>query len=149
MKIREENLIEKALKVALNFHYGATDRANQPYILHCLRVMNSVPNEQDIVITAILHDIIEDTPISIKTLKKMGFSDDVLCAIDAISKRDEEEYMQYIARVCENSIAYQVKIADLKDNINVLRLEKVSSNDIKLVKKYHEAYKYLMENRPC
>jgi len=148
MKKTKENLLEKAIKVALNYHYGATDRSEKPYILHCLRVMNAVPQEEEFMIVAVLHDIIEDTTITLKTLGKMGFDKEILEAIDAISRRDEEEYMDYIARVCSNNIAYQVKLKDVEDNINLLRLPKISAGDIKLVKKYHLAYSYLKEHKP-
>ena len=95
------------------------------------------------IIVALLHDVIEDTDITLEHLKKEGFNDDVLTALDAMTKREGESYDQFIERVKDNPIALKVKMADLRDNMDILRLPVLTEKDLQRIAKYHKAYKYL------
>lgn len=95
----------------------------EPYICHILRVVNRMDTiEQKIV--AMLHDVIEDTPVTKEVLIEMGFPNNIVNAVEAISKIPGETYDDYLSRLCYNKLALQVKIADMTDNYtNSLRGE--------------------------
>jgi hypothetical protein len=131
-------MLDKAIRIAAKAHEGQKDKAGQPYILHPLRVMFSRKNEIE-RICAVLHDVIEDTDISMEYLKKEGFSQEILDALDALTKRPNENYDDFIDRVIKNRIARQVKIADLMDNMDLSRIPNPSEEDYKRVEKYRKA----------
>ena len=136
------SLRKKAEIIARKVHAGQVDKAGEEYFNHPKRVADNFC-EDDMVIVALLHDVIEDTDITLDYLKKEGFSDAVLAALDAITKREGESYDQFIERVKDNPIALKVKMADLRDNMNVLRLPVLTEKDLQRIAKYHKAYKYL------
>lgn len=131
-------MLDKAIQIATMAHQGQTDKAGQPYILHPLRVMFSTKTETE-RICAVLHDVVEDTHITLNDLKNEGFSEEVLLAIDALTRRDSESYDDYISRVIENRIACYVKLADLSDNMDLSRIANPSQKDHKRIDKYRKA----------
>ena len=131
-------LLEKAISIAVDSHSGQVNDKAQPYVLHPLRMMfKAVTIEEKII--AVLHDVIEKTTIDLEYLRSAGFSDRIVLAIDALSRRPQESYDRYIDRVRENKLAIKVKIIDLNDNISSLNLGE--SQDIKSNKflKYQKA----------
>lgn len=131
-------MLDRAILIAARAHEGQKDKAGQPYILHPLRVMFNRKNETE-MICAILHDVIEDTDISIDYLRQEGFSEAILDALDALTKRDNEDYDDFIDRVIKNKIACQVKLADLMDNMDLKRIINPCEEDYKRVEKYRKA----------
>ncbi|KNY26395.1 HD domain-containing protein [Pseudobacteroides cellulosolvens] len=131
-------MLDKAIRIAATAHEGQKDKAGQPYILHPLRVMFNRKNEAE-MICAVLHDVIEDSNISIEYLREEGFSQMVLDALDALTKRDNEDYDDFIDRVIKNKIACQVKLADLMDNMDLSRISNPCGEDYKRVEKYRKA----------
>ncbi len=138
---------QEALDIAFNGHKDQYDKAGQPYILHPLRLMFAF-NDVTLKVIALLHDVIEDTPITIDELRSKGFSEDILEAISALTKRNDESYEQFILRVSQNSLAKQVKIADLKDNMNLARLNKITQADLERLQKYHNSLIFLEKIKP-
>lgn len=138
-------MLDKAIRVATKAHAGQKDKAGQPYILHPLRVMFSRKNEAE-RICAVLHDVIEDTDISLEYLREQGFSKEILAALDALTKRDNEKYDDFIGRVIENKIACYVKLADLSDNMNLSRISNPTEEDYKRVEKYRKAADRIFES---
>ena len=134
--------IERAIKIAVDAHFGQKDKAGAPYILHPLRVMANVEHEDEKIV-AVLHDVVEDTAITIDDLRAEGFSDEICAGVDALTKIDGESYEAYLQRVKSNSIARSVKLADLKDNMNLLRLPELTSDLFPKYEKYHRAWQYL------
>ena len=134
--------ISKAELIAKMAHAGQVDKAGEPYFNHPKRVANNFAGEEEVIV-ALLHDVVEDTDITLEHLKAEGFSDTVLEALDAITKREGESYDDFINRVKENPIALVVKLADLKDNMDILRLPALTETDLQRVAKYHKAYRYL------
>lgn len=134
--------IEKAIQLAVQAHIGQKDKAEKPYILHPLRVMNQFSIESEMIV-AVLHDVVEDTDITLDDLKKQGFSDLVVDAIGCLSKQDDESYEDFIKRIYVNDLAKKVKIVDIKDNLDLRRLSELSEKDLKRIKKYHEALIFL------
>jgi (p)ppGpp synthase/HD superfamily hydrolase len=112
--------LERAIAIAAEAHAGQTDKAGAPYILHPLRVMMAVSAAAKEC--AVLHDVVEDCPAwPMERLAAEGFHPIMLSALDAVTKRDGEDYESYLARVETNAIAREVKLADLRDNMDASR----------------------------
>lgn len=125
--------LEQAIMMSAEGHAGVEDKGGQPYVLHPIRVMLSMP-PKDIVgrIVGVLHDMVEDTEVTLGTIAT-HFSSHVAEAIDALSRRsilaeeeavargmkvgDKEPYMQFIARLAKNEVAVRVKLMDIADNM--------------------------------
>lgn len=131
-------MLGKAILIATKAHEGQRDKAGQPYILHPLRVMFSRRSEVE-RICAVLHDVIEDTNITLDDLRNEGFSEEILSVLDAVTKRENESYDEFISRVIPNKIACHVKLADITDNMDLSRIENPSQKDNERVEKYRKA----------
>jgi len=136
--------LERAIALAAQAHEGQVDKAGAPYILHPLRMMLSVDTPEARV-AAVLHDVVEDTPVSLEELRAEGLSEAVIGAVEALTKRPEEEddYDAFIRRVAPNPLARQVKLADLRDNCDVSRIAQPSQKDWRRIEKYKRAIQYL------
>lgn len=139
--------LNDALILAAQNHRNQFDKAGKPYILHPLRVMfnlgpDASENER---IAAILHDIVEDTPITLENLREMGFCEEVVEAVDHLTKNAEgkADYQKAIERVARNPIAVEVKIADLTDNSDASRIENPTEKDRARIEKYARALEFL------
>ena len=141
------NLIEKSLSIALDAHAGQTDKTGRPYILHPLRIMAKMDADEEMAV-ALLHDTIEDSDHTAESLLNAGMPSDIVDAVECLTKVYGEDYEQFIERVMKNELAVKVKKADIEDNLNVLRLNKLIDDDLKRVRKYHEAWKRLDEVNP-
>ncbi len=135
-------MLEKAIEIAKIAHANQIDKAEKPYIHHLIRVMDSGKTEVE-KICGVLHDLIEDTDWTFDDLKNEGFSDEIITIIDCVTKRENEDYSSFIERVKQNPIAVKIKINDLKDNMDITRLEKIDTKDIERLNKYLNAYHYL------
>ena len=145
MKIKTSD-IEKAIGLALKVHNGQKDKAGAPYILHPLRVMLSMETDLEMQ-TAVLHDAIEDGAVTLEILRSGGFSEEVCSAVVVLTKKSGESYNKYLNRVNQNPISRKVKMADLKDNMNLNRLEKPTQKDRERTEKYRKALKLLNEEK--
>jgi (p)ppGpp synthase/HD superfamily hydrolase len=133
-----------ARAVARVAHSGQTDKAGRPYIEHPERVAASVPI--DCAPAALLHDVVEDTPLTIPDLVAAGFNDATIAAVDALTRRTDEPYKAYIARCAANRIARIVKLADIADNRNPERVAEAKARGARvagLLKRYDEAERVL------
>ena len=137
-----ENLLEKAEKLAREAHKGQKDKSGADYIGHPLRV-SARCNSTKAKIAGLLHDTIEDTYVTPQMLKEMGFDDDIVEAVLALSHRPDETYAEFIVRASKNEIAKEVKIADLEDNMDVRRLPEITDEDMLRVRKYLHSWRYL------
>lgn len=136
------SLIDTSLAIALRAHTGITDKAGQPYILHPIRIMLKMTTETEIA-TALLHDVIEDSDITAKDLLAEGIPEDVVEAVLCLTKQTDEIYQDFILRARQNTIARKVKIADIEDNINILRITNLTESDLARIAKYHAAWQVL------
>ena len=138
------DFLERAIALAAEAHAGAQDKAGAPYILHPLRVMLSVEGN-DRMIAAVLHDIVEDTPVTLDRLRELGFSDAVVAAVAALTKQpgDDADYFGFVERAGQNAIAHSVKLADIEDNMDLSRIPEPSERDEARVIRYHRARKLL------
>ena len=136
------NPLELAIEIAVAAHKGQTDKAGLPYILHPLRIMMRMP-DQATKIVAMLHDVVEDTSVTLADLESEGFSSAILKAVDCMTHRSEDNYDAYIQRLAGNPIARLVKLGDLEDNMNILRLETIGDKDIVRLRKYRKYHRLL------
>jgi (p)ppGpp synthase/HD superfamily hydrolase len=141
--------LEDAIILATGAHWGQKDRNDEPYIMHPLRVAAQLWGYDERMV-AVLHDVVEDTSVTLDDLRKVGYPPHILDAVDAISKRKDvdEPYSQYILRVRANPLATKVKIADLQDNANLGRLPKVEAFDLKRLDRYNRALQFLTGRYP-
>lgn len=134
-------------------HKGQCDKGGNHYFLHPFRVSQEVKNyffgwssEFDKFIAecvALLHDVIEDSFITADVLTNEGFEHAIVNRVVCMTRKEGESYMDYIKRIGEDNICRIVKMCDLKDNMDITRLEKLTDDDLARLKKYHKAYKYL------
>lgn len=136
-------MLSKAINIATDAHQGQKDKAGEPYILHPLRVMLKMKDD-DSRIVAVLHDVIEDTWVSLDLLQHKGFNQDIIDAIDCITRRENEKYFDFIRRCKHNNIAKFVKLADLEDNSDINRIKNPSEKDYKRTQKYKDAINILL-----
>ena len=115
---------KKAMKLMAKYHEGQTDRAGLPYILHPWHVAEQMLFSESTIV-ALLHDIIEDTECTIDILRKEGFSERVIEAVDILTHRKEDSYDEYIQSISTNMLATEVKIEDLRHNMDLRRLKTV------------------------
>lgn len=132
------NMLNKAIEIAAKAHAGQVDKGGAPYILHPLRVMLNCESEAAKVCAA-LHDVIEDTNITLDDLKAEGFTEEIITILDCLTKRAGESYDDFIDRVLTNETACRVKLADLADNMNLTRIQKPNVKDEERIKKYNQA----------
>ena len=140
------DITEKSIEIALKAYCGKKDKAGKTYILHPLRIMAKMETEEEMAV-ALLHDVIEDSHFTRDDLREEGIPLAVVEAVQLLSKNDGESYDQFVGRVSENELASKIKIADIEDNINVLRLESIGEEDLARVAKYHRAWKKLQARR--
>ncbi len=133
--LNPEDLLNKAIEIAELAHDGQIDKANKPYISHPKRVMNAVET-LSAKIVAVLHDAVEDTDLTLEDLRVAGFSDVIIEAIDAITKREGEKLNDYLRRVMDNEIALRVKIADMTDNMDLSRISNPTEKDRERIRIY-------------
>lgn len=112
--------LHEAIEVAAEAHAGQLDKCGYPYICHSMAVMR-FQKEETARIAGILHDVVEDTPLTLEDLGRLGFANDVVAAVDALTHREDEPYEDYIGRVCLNRVACLVKLADIRDNLDPRR----------------------------
>lgn len=134
--------IEDAIALAVAAHRGQVDKSKKPYILHPLRVMLRMKSEEEQII-AVLHDVVEDTPYTLERLRELGYSEEILAALDCLTRREGESYQEFIERISQNPIARRVKLADLEDNMDVKRLSEVGPREAERLSRYCKAWQRL------
>ena len=139
-----DQLLAKAVTIALEAHKDATDKAGMPYAGHVMRVMQA-GRTIDEKIVGVLHDIVEDTPWTFEALLAEGFPLHIVDALRCVTKiSDDEPYEQFIERVKTNPLAVAVKINDLTDNMDIRRLADITDKDAIRLRKYLKAYRELI-----
>jgi (p)ppGpp synthase/HD superfamily hydrolase len=139
--------LNEAIHLAVEAHRDQLDRAGQPYILHPLRVMLQLESEES-RIAAVLHDVVEDSPITLDQLREQGFSATVVAAVDAVTRREREPYEESVARAGADPLGRQIKLADLRDNLNLCRILEPTVPDRERVERYRRAWRQLTGKDP-
>jgi (p)ppGpp synthase/HD superfamily hydrolase len=136
-------LLEKAIRIAVEKHAGQVEKAGRPYILHPLRVMMQMRTDPERIV-AVLHDVIEDCGVTPEWLLAEGFPREIVDAILSVSRLDKSEsYDDFIRRSAANSTGRIVKIADLRDNLDVTRLAELTQKDLERLNRYRKALNIL------
>jgi hypothetical protein len=148
--MEREFMLNKAIEIAAKAHDGQMDKGGNPYILHPIRVMlNFCEMESEATkICAVLHDVVEDTDITLDDLRAEGFSNEVIDALDCLTKRKDENYNDFISRILTNEIACKVKNGDLADNMDLTRISNPTDKDKTRIKKYKEAAYRIIDALP-
>lgn len=139
------NMTEQAFELVEELFSNKVDKGGHPYIQHLLRVSSNVKGKTAKTV-ALLHDVIEDTNTTKEDLIKMGFLEEVVEAVDILSRKENETYNEFILRIISsnNPLAIRVKIADLEDNMDLSRISNATQKDIDRVnKRYKPAYESL------
>lgn len=138
-------LVGKAVRIAAQAHDGQTDKAGEAYILHPLRLMSRCRADAQRIV-ALLHDVVEDSPMTLEDLAGEGFSPEIIAGIDGMTRRQSESYEEFISRAAQNPLSASIKRLDLEDNLNTLRLPELTEQDLARLQKYHAAYRRLSSN---
>jgi (p)ppGpp synthase/HD superfamily hydrolase len=138
------SMLERAIEIALKAHRAQVDKAGEPYILHPLRVMLRLNSSEERQV-GILHDVVEDSDWTIEQLGMEGFSENVVAAVEALTRRDGEDYFDFIRRAANHSLARKVKKADLLDNMDLKRIMSPSNRDFERLKRYEQAMMIIEE----
>jgi (p)ppGpp synthase/HD superfamily hydrolase len=136
--------LEEAIALAVEAHRGQRDKAGQAYILHPLRVMMRLEGETERMV-AVLHDVVEDSSYTMERLRGLGYPEEVLDALDRLTRREGETYEAFIERVRPHPLARKVKLADLEDNMDVRRLPVVTAKDAERLARYLAAWSLLKQ----
>ena len=137
-------LTKIALKLCFEVHKDQIDKSGMPYVFHPFHLAEQMADENTTIV-ALLHDVIEDTEYTLDDLRKFGFAEDVLSAISLMTHADDVPYMEYVVKIKTNPIAKAVKLADLKHNSDMSRLDRITQTDEERAKKYKQAIE-LLEN---
>ena len=135
-------LTKKAMKIAFAAHKNQTDKNGIPYIYHPIHLAEQMADEKTICV-ALLHDVVDDTDITFEQLAREGFPDDIIEALKLLTHDDSIQYMDYVKEIKSNPIAAAVKLADLKHNSDLTRLDVIDEKAINRAEKYENAISLL------
>lgn len=134
--------INLALKIAFEAHKNQVDKNGTPYVFHPYELATKMETENEIIL-ALLHDVVEDSDMTLGELREMGFDGEIIEALSLLTHDERLSYEDYIERIKENQLARCVKLADLAHNSNENRLAKVDSATKKRLAKYQRAIEVL------
>lgn len=133
-----------AMKLCFESHKDQLDKSGLPYVFHPFHLAEQMTDE-DTTVVALLHDVIEDTDRTLDDLKALGFNERVIEAVALMTHDDSVPYMEYVSLIKTNPIARAVKLADLRHNSDMTRLDTVTPRDVERAEKYAKAIKLLSE----
>lgn len=136
------NLTKKAMKICFNAHVNQVDKTGIPYVFHPFHLAEQMDTE-DSVCVALLHDVVEDTNITFEDLINEGFNSEIITALRLLTHLDDTPYMEYVREIKTNPLARKVKLADLKHNSDLSRLDLTVDKIPPKLELYKEAIKYL------
>ena len=131
-------LTKKAMKLCFEAHKDQVDKSGLPYVFHPFHLAEEMQDEESTV-AALLHDVAEDTDLSLEQIAEYGFGEEVMVALALLTHGDDVPYMEYVAAIKKNPIARAVKLADLKHNSDLSRLDEVSPKALERREKYLQA----------
>lgn len=144
--ISQSAAIDQALALVVRHFTGITDKDGEPYVMHCLRVMMGAGDGVDERLVALMHDLVEDTPVTLDDLRKHGFSEAVVEAVGLVTHQEHDTYAEYVVRLKSNPLALRAKMADLRDNASLNRAlfrEPSLEHDTHRMSRYLLTYQYL------
>lgn len=132
---------ELALQIAKEAHAGQVDKAGKDYILHPITVASYMDTDTEKAI-AYLHDVLEDTSVTVDELRN-HFSNEIVDTVITLTHRKDESYFEYIQRISKSKLAKKVKVADLLHNLDITRIKEPSKQDYERLEKYKKSILYL------
>lgn len=135
---------KKALKLCFEAHKDQIDKSGIPYVFHPFHLAEQMETEETTIV-ALLHDVVEDTEYTLDDIAKMEFGDSVVKAIALLTHDDDTDYMDYVRVIKSNPIAKAVKLADLKHNSDLSRLDTIDEWALKRREKYLKALELLQK----
>lgn len=142
-----EHMLEKAIAIATKAHAGQVDKGGEPYILHPLRVMMAVESIDEKIV-AVLHDVVEDSDITLQDLAREGFPMKILTPLASVTKLENESRIDAAHRAAKNKIGRVVKLADNADNSDISRIPNPTEHDYARIREYMEVRKILENSVP-
>lgn len=133
---------KKALKLCYEAHKDQVDKSGLPYVFHPFHLAEQMQDENTTIV-ALLHDVVEDTDYTLDDLRAMDFGDEVMEALSYMTHDQAVPYMEYVAKIREHDIARTVKLADLRHNSDITRLDWVDQKALDRVEKYAQAIRLL------
>lgn len=137
-------LTKKAIKLCFDCHKNQVDKTGLPYVFHPFHLAEQMDDEISTV-CALLHDVVEDTDLTFNDLLIMGFPSEIIEVLTLLTHNDDTPYIDYVKKIKGNTTAVKVKIADLKHNSDITRLDVVDEWTIKRNQKYAQTLKLLQE----
>ena len=131
-------LTKKAMRISFEAHKDQVDKTGIPYIYHPFHVAEQMDDEITTCV-ALLHDVVEDSDVTLDDLIEQGFPQEVIDAVALLTHEDSVPYMEYVKRIKSNPVATKVKIADLEHNSDLTRLDHVDSAALERADKYRKA----------
>ena len=138
------DLTRKALKLSFEAHKRQEDKSGVPYVFHPYEVASHMKDESSVCV-ALLHDVVEDTEVTIEDLRKQGFPQEVCEAVRVMTRESGVPYLDYVNEIKVNRIARRVKMADLQHNMDATRMTEISDGHREKMKLYEQAYRILSE----
>ena len=140
-------LTKRAMLVSYTMHKEVCDKGGVPYIFHPYHLAEQMGDDEDAICVALLHDVVEDTEMTIEGLSVLGFPKTVVLAVEVMTHKEKEEYLgEYIQRIKQNPLARKVKIADLLHNSDETRIpEPNNDSDREWNQKRMEKYQKALE----
>jgi guanosine-3',5'-bis(diphosphate) 3'-pyrophosphohydrolase len=135
-------ILDQAIYVATKNHYRQFDKAGLPYILHPMRVMMSIDTIPEKIVV-ILHDVLEDTDLTSDNLIELRIPEWLVSVVKILTKVPGQNYSEYLNNIMTSETAIKVKIADMRDNADLLRYHDLEEKHLKMIKKYHKGIKFL------
>ena len=132
---------ELALQIAKEAHAGQVDKAGKDYTLHPITVASYMDTDVEKTI-AYLHDVLEDTGVTVDELRN-HFSNEIVDTVITLTHRKDESYFEYIQRISKSKLAKKVKVADLLHNLDITRIKEPTKQDYERLEKYKKAILYL------
>ena len=140
--------VKAAMKLCFEAHANQLDRSGIPYVNHPLHLAEQMDTEDEIVV-ALLHDVMEDTSFTAEDLRAIGVSDTAMEALLQLTHDDAVPYMDYVRNLKDNPLARKVKLADLRHNSQITRLDEITERDRARVRKYTQAREILGDTSPA
>ena len=137
-----KDLLYKTLEIVLKLFNGKVDKSGIPYVVHLMKVYEGVSDYNEKIV-ALMHDIVEDTDVTLNELKEFGYNDELLEMLSYLTKNKGEYYPDYIERlISSNNIhVLNIKLSDLRHNMDIGRIKNPTMNDYERInKRYMPAY---------
>lgn len=139
-------LTKKAMRISFEAHKNQVDKTGIPYVFHPMHLAEQMKDEYGCCV-ALLHDVVEDTDMTFEDLQKEGFPKEVIDALKLLTHDLSVPYMDYVKEIKKNDLARKVKLADLRHNSDLSRLDYIDEKAISRQQKYIQAIELLEGHR--